>query len=152
MATNTIRPWFPMLHQAPPPRMWMNILFIWHTCLMTVHAHRMATCYRWQKLLTRKNCSRTNIYVVVASSDNMPTMASADYHSGIPSLSAMPSPGRNDNQWSWMIVVCLGASWVAPRRPWDDGGCHGWSVRVLAFFGSVLCDVLHGQHCRRHRK
>jgi hypothetical protein len=74
--------------------------------------------YRWQKLLARKNCSRTNICVVVASSDNMPTMASADYHSGIPSLPTMPSPGGNNNQWSWMIVVCLGAGWVAPRRPW----------------------------------
>jgi hypothetical protein len=51
-----------------------------------------------------------------------------------------------------MIVVCLGAGWVAPRRPWDDDGCHGWFVRVPALFVSVLCDVLPGRHRRRHRK
>ena len=63
------------------------------------------------------------------------------HHSVIPSLPTMPSPGGNDNQWSWMIVVCLGAGWVAPRQPWDDGGCHGLFVRVSALFVSVLCDV-----------
>jgi hypothetical protein len=87
-------------------------------------------------LLARKNCSRTNIYIAVTSSDNIPTMASADYHSGIPSLPTMPSPGENDNQWSWMIVVCLGAGWLAPRQPWDDAVmvdlCMCW-LFLLAF-------------------
>ncbi len=54
-----------------------------------------------------------------------PTMASAGYHSGIPALPAMPSPDRNDSEWSWLIVVCLGGGWGAPKRPWDDGGRHG---------------------------
>jgi hypothetical protein len=40
------------------------------------------------------------------------TMVSVDYHSsGIPSLSTMSSPDRNDIELSWMIVVCLGAGW-----------------------------------------
>jgi len=49
-------------------------------------------------------------------------MASAGYRSGIPALPAMPSPERNDSEWSWLIVVCLGAGGGAPKRPWDDGG------------------------------
>ena len=53
------------------------------------------------------------------------TMASTGYRSGIPALPAMPSPDRNDSEWSWLIVVCLGAGWGAPKRPWDDGGRHG---------------------------
>ena len=43
MARNTIQPWFPMLHQAPPPPRWTNLLFIWLMCLPTVHAHWMGT-------------------------------------------------------------------------------------------------------------
>ncbi len=43
MVTNTIQPWFLMLNQAPPSQRWTNILLIWHICLMTAHAHRMAT-------------------------------------------------------------------------------------------------------------
>ncbi len=43
MATNTIWPWFPMLHQALPPPRWTNLLFTWFMCLLTVHAHRMGT-------------------------------------------------------------------------------------------------------------
>ena len=28
-------------------------------------------------------------------------------------------------QWTWLIVVCRGTGWGAPRRPWDDGSRHG---------------------------
>ncbi len=41
MATKTIQPWFPMLHQTPPPPRWTNLLFMWLMCLSTVHAHRL---------------------------------------------------------------------------------------------------------------
>jgi hypothetical protein len=37
------------------------------------------------------------------------------HHSGIPSLPTMPSPDGNDNHWSWMIVACLSAGWVAEK-------------------------------------
>jgi hypothetical protein len=43
IATKTIRPWFPMLHQAPLPLSRTNLFFIWLMCLLTVHAHRMGT-------------------------------------------------------------------------------------------------------------
>ncbi len=33
MARNTIWPWFPMLHQAPPHPRWTNLLLIWLMCL-----------------------------------------------------------------------------------------------------------------------
>jgi hypothetical protein len=67
-----------------------------------------------------------------------PHMASVVYCSGIPSLPTMPSPDRNDSKCSWLIVVCLGAKWVAPRRPWDDGGCHGRKV-CLALILLAFC-------------
>ena len=54
------------------------------------------------------------------------TMVSIDYHSsGIPLLSIMPSPDRNDIELSWLIVVCLGAGWGALRQLWVDGNCNG---------------------------
>ncbi len=40
---NTIRPWFPMLHQAPLTPRWTNHSFIQRRCLPTVHVHRMFT-------------------------------------------------------------------------------------------------------------
>jgi hypothetical protein len=40
-----------------------------------------------------------------------PTMVSADYRSGTPSLPITPFPGRNDSEWSWLIDVCLDAGW-----------------------------------------
>jgi len=46
----------------------------------------------------------------------------------------------------------LGANWVAPRWPWDDGGRHGREVLLAAHFVSVLCVVLRGRHRRRDRK
>jgi hypothetical protein len=47
-----------------------------------------------------------------------------------------------------VLVGCcmLGAGWVAPRWPWDDGGRHGREVLLAAQFGSVLCVVLRGRH------
>ncbi len=71
-----------------------------------------------------------------------PTMASADYHSGTPLLPTMPFPGRNDSKWSWLIDVCLGTRWGAPRRPWDDGGRHGWKV-CLALILLVFCVLFY---------
>ena len=57
------------------------------------------------------------------------TMASADYHSGIPChYQPRPPPDRNNSEWLWLIVVCLGAGWGAPGWPWDDDGHHGWKV------------------------
>ncbi len=41
--------------------------------------------------------------------EHPPTMASADYRSGTPSLPTMPFPGRNNSKWSWLIDVCLSA-------------------------------------------
>ncbi len=38
--TNTIQPWWPMLHQAPLPPRWTNLLLV---CLPSMHAHRMGT-------------------------------------------------------------------------------------------------------------
>jgi len=40
---NRTRPWFLMLHQAPPTPRWTNHSFIQRRCHPTVHAHRMAT-------------------------------------------------------------------------------------------------------------
>jgi hypothetical protein len=40
------------------------------------------------------------------------TMVPFDTINGIPSLPTMSSMGRNDGQWSWLVIVCLGA-WVA---------------------------------------
>ena len=65
-------------------------------------------------------------------------MASADYHSGIPVLSATPPPRQKRR-----LMVLVGAGWVAPRWPWDDGGRHGREVLLAAHFVSVLCVVLH---------
>ena len=54
--------------------------------------------------------------------------------------------GGNDGQWSWLVVVCIGigAGWVAPRRPWDEDGRHGWEVHLAAHFLSVLCEFYVG--------
>jgi hypothetical protein len=41
MSSNTIWPWFPMFHQAPPPPRWTNLSFILLTSLPIMHAHRM---------------------------------------------------------------------------------------------------------------
>ncbi len=71
-----------------------------------------------------------------------PTMVSADYCSGTPLLPTMPFPGRNDSEWSWLIDVCLGTGWGAPRRPWDDGGHHGWKV-CLVFILLVFCALFY---------
>jgi hypothetical protein len=55
----------------------------------------------------------------------------------------MPFPDRNDSKWSWLIVVCLGAGWGAPRRwPWDNGGCHG-SKMCLALILLVFCVLFY---------
>ncbi len=43
MARKTIQPWFPMLHQAPPPPRCTNISCIWLMWLLTMHEHRMGT-------------------------------------------------------------------------------------------------------------
>ncbi len=69
-----------------------------------------------------------------------PTMVSADYRCSIPLLPTMPSPDRNNSVCSWLIVVCLGARWGAPRRPWDNSGCHGWKVCLVLVL--LLCCVL----------
>jgi len=69
-------------------------------------------------------------------------MASAGYRSGIPALPAMPSPDRNDSEWSWLIVVCLGAGWGASKLPWDDGGRHGRKVS-LALILLVFCTYVY---------
>ncbi len=79
-------------------------------------------------------------------------MASADYHSGIPVLPA--TPPQTETTADGLVVGCcmLGAGWVAPRWPWDDGGCHGREVLLAAHFVSVLYVVLRGRHHRRDRK
>ena len=59
------------------------------------------------------------------------------YPRGIPSLPTVQSTSGNNGWWSWMVVVCLGACWVAPGRPWDNGGHHGWEVHLAAHFSSV---------------
>jgi hypothetical protein len=53
-----------------------------------------------------------------------PTMASANYQSGTPSLLTMPFHDRNNSKWSWLIVVCLGAGW-GHQGGREDGGHHG---------------------------
>ncbi len=68
------------------------------------------------KLLAKQSC------------EHPPTAASTNYRSSTPSLPTMPFPDKNDSKWSWLIVVCLGAMWGAPRRPWDDGRCHSRNV------------------------
>ena len=68
----------------------------------------------------------------------------------IPLLPAMSCPDSdrhdNDRGWSWLIVVCLNTRWVAPRRPWGNGGCHGWKVcltlSVLVFYVLFYVDAL----------
>ena len=79
-------------------------------------------------------------------------MASADYHSGIPVLPAMPPPRQKRRPMVLVGCCMLGAGWVAPRWPWDDGGRHGLEVLLAAHFVSVLCVVLRGRHRRRDRK
>ncbi len=69
-------------------------------------------------------------------------MASANYCSGTPSLPTMPFPDRNYSEWPWLIFVCCGAGWGAPRRPWDDGGRHGWNV-CLAPILLVFCVLFY---------
>ncbi len=54
------------------------------------------------------------------------------------------SPSRKDIEWSWLIVVRIGAGWVALRRPWDNGGSHGRLMHVAAHFVGVLRAVLRG--------
>ena len=78
-------------------------------------------------------------------------MASADYHSGIPVLPATP-PQTETTPMVLVDCCMLGAGWVAPRWPWDDGGRHGREVLLVAHFVSVLCVVLRGRHRRRDRK
>ena len=79
-------------------------------------------------------------------------MASADYHSGIPVLPA--TPPQTETMADGLVVGCcmLGAGWVAPRWPCDDGGRHGREVLLVAHFVSVLCVVLSGHHRRCDRK
>ncbi len=48
MATNTIQPWFLMLHQALLNPRLTNLSFIWLMCLPTMHAHRMGN---WNVLI-----------------------------------------------------------------------------------------------------
>ncbi len=106
----------------------------------------------WKYSFLRSFCTRWihfYMYTTLTASNNNGVCR---HHSVIPSLPTMPSPGGNNNQWSWMIVVCLGASWVAPRRTWDNGGRHGWEVRLVAHFVSVLCIVLCGRNCCCGRK
>jgi hypothetical protein len=69
-------------------------------------------------------------------------MASTDYRSGTPLPPIMPFSGRNSSKWSWLIDVCLGAIWGAPRQPWDNGGCHGWKV-CLALILLVFCVLFY---------
>ncbi len=45
-------------------------------------------------------------------------------------------------RWSWLVVVCLGAGWVTPRLPWDDGSRHGWELR-LALILLVYCVLFY---------
>ena len=78
-------------------------------------------------------------------------MASADYHSGIPVLPATP-PQTETTPMVLVDCCMLGAGWVAPRWPWDDGSRHGREVLLMAHFVSVLCVVLRGHHRRRDRK
>jgi hypothetical protein len=57
--------------------------------------------------------------------EHPPTMMSTNYHSSTPLLPTMPFPDRNNNELSWLIVLCLGTGWGAPRRPWEDDCRHG---------------------------
>jgi len=79
-------------------------------------------------------------------------MASADYHSGI--LVLLATPPQAETTADGLVVGCcmLGAGWVVPRWPWDNGGRHGQEVLLAAHFVSVLCVVLHVRHRRRDRK
>jgi hypothetical protein len=80
-------------------------------------------------------------------------MASADYHSGIPVLPA--THPQTETSTDGLGGCCmLGAGWVAPRWPWDNGGRHGREARSAsgAHFVSVLCVVLRGRHRCRDKK
>jgi hypothetical protein len=70
------------------------------------------------------------------------TMGPADYRSGIPSLPTMPSPDKKNSEWSWLIVVCLGAGWG------HQGGLGTMCLALIVFF--CVCAVLHG--CSHRRK
>ena len=64
-------------------------------------------------------------------------MASADYHSGIPVLPATP-PQTETTPMVLVDCCMLGAGWVAPRWPWDDGGRHGQEELLAAMVHHVL--------------
>ena len=61
------------------------------------------------------------------------TTAAASHH-----YLTHPPLAETTIRWSWLVVVCLGAGWVAPRRHWDDGSRHGWKV-CLALILLVFC-------------
>ena len=66
----------------------------------------------------------------------LPTTVAAYHH-----YLTHPPLAETTIQWSWLVVVCLGAGWV-PRRPWDDGGRHGWKV-CLALILLVFCTYVY---------
>jgi hypothetical protein len=70
-------------------------------------------------------------------------MLTADYRSGTPLLPTMLFPGKNNMKWSWLIVLCLGAGWGAPRQPWDDGGHHDLKVVWHLVFLLVFCVLFY---------
>ena len=70
----------------------------------------------------------------------LPTIVAASHH-----YLTHPPLAEMTIRWSWLVVVCLGAGWVAPRRPWDDGA--PWLKSVYgAHFVSVLYVGLRGRH------
>ncbi len=91
-----------------------------------------------QKLLAKPSCLHSS------------TMAYADKRSNTPMLPNMPSPDRNDSEWSWLIVPRsrvgdAEAALVRQRPPWLKS-VHGACVV------SVLCALLRGCNCHLCRK
>ena len=81
-----------------------------------------------------------------------PTMESADYHIAA-SQCYLPCLPRQKRRPMVLVGYCmLGAGWVAPRWPWNNGGRHGQEVLLAAHFVSVLCVVLRGHHRPCDRK
>jgi hypothetical protein len=82
------------------------------------------------------------------------TMTSSDYHISIPHC-YLPWPPLTEmiaNNGPWLIVVCLGAGWEAPRWPWDRPLPRLKSVSGARFVSVFCAVVLRGGNHRSCRK